>query len=363
MKKESGKIGFLHKPIYSKIGGIFLPTVKNDYKPKVLRPKHLGSIVAFLLIVKVLSILLLFFLYPDFANMSVDVHSRIIELTNQSRTESGLHKLNIDSELSRAAQAKAEDMILNNYFSHDTPSGKKPWQWIDKNNYDYSNAGENLAMNFNSADIAHLALMQSPTHKKNILNPKYKDIGVSVLTGEIDNRKTMILVEMFGKRKDENINNRSEFIKKEDFIENKAPVSSVSVSNDLNNKEISVVENYPLLSADDSVGSSHSSMANMVALDGGDVYVMGVSTDEKKLTIEPKATRESVVVLVSNYTTYLLYFGLIFLIVVLLLNIFIEIKIQHPVLIFHGVLAIIIIFMAINKLNFVHKLIGSVILG
>jgi len=53
-------------------------------------------------------------------------------------------------------------------------------------------------MNFSSADSAHSALMQSPLHKKNILNNDYQDIGLAIATGEINGKNTTILVELFG---------------------------------------------------------------------------------------------------------------------------------------------------------------------
>ncbi|MCK4554448.1 hypothetical protein KAU19_05845, partial [Candidatus Parcubacteria bacterium] len=64
--------------------------------------------------------------------------------------------------------------------------------------YAYLFVGENLAMNFSSAQAAHNALMQSETHKRNILNQKYADIGMAVLHGELDGKQTNILVQMFG---------------------------------------------------------------------------------------------------------------------------------------------------------------------
>ena len=53
-------------------------------------------------------------------------------------------------------------------------------------------------MDFNSAESVHSALMASTSHRANILNSKYTEIGVSIVTGKINNKETMILVEMFG---------------------------------------------------------------------------------------------------------------------------------------------------------------------
>ena len=58
-----------------------------------------------------------------------------------------------------------------------------PGARCDVESYDYSYAGENLAMDFHSAEKMEDAWMKSPTHRANILNEKYKDIGVAVKAG------------------------------------------------------------------------------------------------------------------------------------------------------------------------------------
>ncbi len=93
---------------------------------------------------------------------------------------------------------KAEDMLTNNYFSHTSPAGITPWKWIEDADYDYNYAGENLAMDFTSAEKMNDAWLTSPTHRANILNEKYKDIGVAVKEGVINGRATIVVVQMFG---------------------------------------------------------------------------------------------------------------------------------------------------------------------
>jgi uncharacterized protein YkwD len=122
----------------------------------------------------------------------------IIGLTNASRAGTGESILAENSKLSLAAKAKAEDMLAKNYFSHTSPKGVTPWKWIDGENYDYSYAGENLAMDFQSAEKMEDAWMKSPTHRANILNEKYKDIGVAVKAGNINGSETILAVVMFG---------------------------------------------------------------------------------------------------------------------------------------------------------------------
>lgn len=124
--------------------------------------------------------------------------NKVIELTNASRAGASENNLSLNEKLSRAAEAKADDMIAKNYFSHTSPGGVTPWKWIDRESYDYSYAGENLAMDFQSAEKMEDAWMKSPTHRANILNEKYKDIGVAVKSGSINGSETILAVVMFG---------------------------------------------------------------------------------------------------------------------------------------------------------------------
>jgi len=123
---------------------------------------------------------------------------KIIELTNQSRMEVGRGILIENEKLSLAAESKVKDMIANNYFSHTSPSGITPWKWIENQNYDYNYAGENLAMDFHSTEKMQKAWMASPTHRANILNEKYHEIGTAVKIGKLSGHETTVVAVMFG---------------------------------------------------------------------------------------------------------------------------------------------------------------------
>lgn len=126
--------------------------------------------------------------------------AKILELTNQSRDSEGLLALALSSQLTEAAQLKAQDMFSHGYFAHTSPEGVDPWYWIKKAGYPYEYAGENLAMDFLSSEATHQALINSATHRKNILNSLYKEIGIAVVSGEFKGSATIITVEMFGSR-------------------------------------------------------------------------------------------------------------------------------------------------------------------
>jgi hypothetical protein len=122
----------------------------------------------------------------------------IIKLTNESRNTAGKSLLAENEKLSFAAEAKAGDMIAGNYFSHTSPAGVTPWEWIEGENYNYDFAGENLAMDFHSTEAMEKAWIESPTHRANILNDKYKEMGVAVREGNVNGHETILVVVMFG---------------------------------------------------------------------------------------------------------------------------------------------------------------------
>lgn len=122
----------------------------------------------------------------------------VIALANNSRAKEGLSPLSENPKLSTAAKHKAEDMLKNDYFAHTSPAGVTPWFWVQQVGYQYKAAGENLAINFTSALEQHSAWMKSTTHRANILNAQYQEIGVAVVKGKIDGKESVVTVEMFG---------------------------------------------------------------------------------------------------------------------------------------------------------------------
>ena len=94
-----------------------------------------------------------FFALADYSAFASGITSEnVIELVNKSRIKEGLKALVENGKLSAAARDKANDMAKKDYFAHTSPSGATPWYWLKKNEYDYKYAGENLAINFESAE-------------------------------------------------------------------------------------------------------------------------------------------------------------------------------------------------------------------
>ncbi|MEA3449845.1 MAG: CAP domain-containing protein [Patescibacteria group bacterium] len=178
----------------------FIPYNGNSHKPRILRSRALFIIALVLLLVKVATVGYLFLSYPQGARTSEVVVNEVLRLVNLDRSSSGAGELKMNFVLNKSALAKANDLVENDYFAHTSLDGKKPWDWIDRKDYAYIYVGENLAMNFTTAQSVHRALMNSPSHKKNILNERYTDVGFAMTQGKIDGKKTNILVQHFSTR-------------------------------------------------------------------------------------------------------------------------------------------------------------------
>ena len=127
------------------------------------------------------------------------ISSALIDLTNADRSANAVPTLLVSPFLQQAAQAKADDMARNGYFAHVSPSGVTPWHWFSLVGYDYSAAGENLAIDFfQSADVER-AWMNSPFHRANILNNTFTEIGIATATGTYEGHETTFVVQMFGR--------------------------------------------------------------------------------------------------------------------------------------------------------------------
>lgn len=123
---------------------------------------------------------------------------KIVQLTNEERAKVGAPPLSENSQLDGAALSKAQNMLLENYWAHFAPSGRTPWDFITSSGYKFTFAGENLAKNFTNSEDVVSAWMASPTHRDNILNPKYKEMGIAVEDGLLQGQHTTLVVEMFG---------------------------------------------------------------------------------------------------------------------------------------------------------------------
>ncbi|WP_064091669.1 CAP domain-containing protein [Rossellomorea aquimaris] len=105
---------------------------------------------------------------------------QVIDLTNKERSKNGLGALKSDGELSNVAEMKSEDMKEKNYFSHTSPTYGSPFEMMENFGIDYSSAAENIAVGQETPKSVVNAWMNSPGHRKNILNKQVTHIGVGI---------------------------------------------------------------------------------------------------------------------------------------------------------------------------------------
>lgn len=131
--------------------------------------------------------------------------ANIISLTNATRAASGLSELVQNEQLTAAAQLKADNMLEEQYFAHTSPAGLTPLTWINRVGYEYQVAGENLAVHFSEAEDVQEGWMASSSHRANILDGRFEDIGVGVARGEYQDFYTTFVVQMFGTPREQSI--------------------------------------------------------------------------------------------------------------------------------------------------------------
>jgi hypothetical protein len=180
---------------------LFHPQRSNNHRPRVLHSKALGylSLIAlgfFGLLNGALSSSTNLGYVLGFASSITP--AQVLDLTNKERAESGLPPLTLNSKLTSAALSKGQDMFSDQYWAHIAPDGKEPWSFISESGYRYRVAGENLARDFSTTSDMVLAWMRSPTHKANIVNSRYQEIGIAVIDGVLNGHETTLVVQMFG---------------------------------------------------------------------------------------------------------------------------------------------------------------------
>ncbi len=332
-----------------------------------------------MVVMKLVLVFALFTAFPDLARFSSITQGRITELVNQARAENGLAPLRINPTLQQVAQLKLDDMIANGYFAHSSPSGIDPWYWFKKAGYLYTYAGENLAMNFIEAEEVSQAWLASPTHRANIMNPNYQEIGIAVGVGVIDGFESTIVVQMFG----------TSFAPPKLVKKPKPPKAPVVVkgektsaptkeSRQTSNKESTgASKNEPKVALLVTPSSGGGTTANAPRPDTIDVpdsvntvipfeETVGVINDQasiREVTLtEPAGS--GVTRLLVKYARIIPFIIIVFVIIALLLKVFIRYHIQHRRVIIHAIIIILLglILLWLN-IHFLEPVGGSIILG
>lgn len=355
----------------------FIPHEENDYKPHFLRGASVAVLTLILFALFFASFIHVSILVSDSDFLAAVLPAVLVDLTNEERDDEGLTTLEINPVLTEAARLKAQDMAEDGYFEHNSPDGLTPWHWFYEAGYQFSHAGENLAVNFSDSDEVVEAWMDSPGHRANILNGNFTQIGIATAEGELDGRRTIFVVQMFGRplasvqgattAEDDSSDeqevavlsegptgdpNASENARASGDEENVAPTNIENLEvTDVVEKEDSLyiavrdpnVEENAVVDETEGVEEGGSEVSTSSVNENGTgtppVAIGSTGVTPKysnfldKILTQPHKT--------LNYT----YLFIGFLVVLsLLLSIFIEIKRQHPMQIAYGVLLLLLIF-------------------
>lgn len=139
---------------------------------------------------------------PDLAKAT----KRIVEQTNEFRKKHDREPVQVNPKLTETAQYFADYMAKNDRYGH-TADGNRPADRAKKFDYDYCIVLENIAYQYSSLGFKTEELAEkftqgwidSPGHRKNMLDPDVTDIGVAIAHSEESGN--YYAVQMFGRPK------------------------------------------------------------------------------------------------------------------------------------------------------------------
>ena len=122
------------------------------------------------------------------AGPATALESNLLQLINTERAAAGLASYALEAGLTKIARTRSQQLVDQNYFAHRDPFGYSMYVELLRH-FGYSSyawAGENLAMNNwpseTAANEAIRGLMNSPTHRANILAGDFSRIGIGEIT-------------------------------------------------------------------------------------------------------------------------------------------------------------------------------------
>jgi len=124
----------------------------------------------------------------------VRITDPMVALVNEERSKENVSMLSQNYSLNSSAKMKACDLEKRDYWSHVDPDGNSSWYLFLESGYNYLYAGENLARDCEDSRCIEL-LMESPEHKKNILDTRFKEVGIG--------RCGIYMVQHFGAKSNE----------------------------------------------------------------------------------------------------------------------------------------------------------------
>jgi uncharacterized protein YkwD len=116
------------------------------------------------------------------AKVIAGLAARVVSLTNTARAEHGCRPLRVDSKLGRSAREHSLEMATSGMLAHNSPDGASPWDRMERAGYHWG-AAENIGNGYSTPSEAVRGWLDSPDHRRNILDCSLKAIGVGVASG------------------------------------------------------------------------------------------------------------------------------------------------------------------------------------
>lgn len=195
-KTITHRIRTMKTRVHKRVRLAVVPHRANQYRPHVVRRY---GIVAILVAIIALQGAYNSISHGNVLGVEAQITpSGLLAATNQARAGQNEKPLVMNAELNKAAELKVKNMFDKQYWAHTAPDGTTPWHWFGVVGYSYDSAGENLAKDFSTDSSTVAAWMASPSHRANILNASYQDVGFAVMDSTLDGHPTTLIVALYG---------------------------------------------------------------------------------------------------------------------------------------------------------------------
>lgn len=114
-------------------------------------------------------------------------------LLNDVRADAGSNPVSYNAQLDSAAQAHAQDMLDNNYFSHTGLNGSTAGQRATAAGYNWRTVGENIAAGYQTEESVLNGWVNSPGHQANNINPNFEEFGLGYARDGLQTRWVLML--------------------------------------------------------------------------------------------------------------------------------------------------------------------------
>ena len=317
----------------------FIPGEHNDHRPHILRRRAVFMILVLVLLAEGFFLLQIFPVSPLTDIFSSVLPGVLVELANSDRQQNNVHSLAVNSLLRQAAELKAVDMAAKGYFAHESPDGKTPWYWLDQVGYNYQWAGENLAVNFMDSAEIEAAWMNSESHRANILNFNFTEVGVAAASGTYKGQPAIFVVQFFGKPVLAVQAKITPQASPDKILSSPPPPAAVQ-------SPLALAPAVP--SVEPEVVITKESAESTLAVAG---TVEGVKNNQLTAKQPPVSLWRRILTMPKTTLNYFYLLIMALVILALALKIFVKIKIQYPKLIFNGIFVLFVII-SIQYLNY-----------